>query len=102
MPTHELELAIVTRTLDDETHIAEALFFREVSRYGDDAERLKRTIAKNAAHIVENGPLLAIHSRTLASAIEQSTLTLHLDRGAKHSAWREPLELRLQVLHWRH
>ena len=47
MPPFEIELAIILRTLHDDAHIAEALFFPEVSRYGEDPERLKRAIIRN-------------------------------------------------------
>jgi hypothetical protein len=102
MPTHEIEIAVILRTLDDETHIAEALFFPEVSRYGDNPERLKSALVKNAARILKEGSLPRVYSHTLASEIETFELHLHLDPPLKHAAWREPLDLRLDVLYWRH
>ena len=38
MPVHEIDLAILLQHLDDDTFLAEALLFHEVSRFGDERE----------------------------------------------------------------
>ena len=76
MPAHELELAIITRTLDDETHLAEALFFpskalflSKMSRYGNDAERLKRAIpTKRNAHHYKRSDAVAAATKLPAAS----------------------------------
>src|SRR4026207_2258063 len=102
MPPFEIEFAIIQRTLDDDAHIAEALFFPEVSRYGDDPETLKRAIVKNCVQILQEESPALLFSRTLPAAIETTDLTLHLDPPARRLTWRGPIDLRVDVMRWSH
>ena len=63
MPGHEFDLAILLQNLDDDTFLAEALLFPEVSRFGDDSEKLKRAIIKNATRIIETEALPRVWTR---------------------------------------
>ena len=102
MPPFEIELAIILRTLNDDAHIAEALFFPEVSRYGDDPERLKRAIIRNCVRMLEEESPNGIFRRTLPTAIETSELNLQLEPPHKRLTWRNPIDLRLDVIRWSH
>lgn len=102
MPPFEIELAIIMRTLHDDAHIAEALFFPEVSRYGEDAEILKRAIIRNCVRILEAESPNLLFKRTLPPALETFELNLQLDPPQKRSTWRNSIDLRLDVLRWEH
>ena len=100
MPAHEIELAILLQNLDDDSFLTEALLFPEVSRFGDDVERLKRAVIKNAVRIVETEALPRVWTRLKASDLESFELHLTLDPPAKRLNWREPIELKLHAVRW--
>ena len=102
MPPLEIELAIILRTFDDDAHIAEALFFPEVSRYGDNPETLKRGIVKNCVQLLEAQSPALFFSRTLPHELETTDLTLRLEPPVKRLTWREAIDLRLDVVRWGH
>ena len=78
MPVHGFDLAILLRNLDDDVFLAEALLFPEVSRFGDDPEKLKRAvISLSCAAIAESH---REGSRDLAGAASQSQ-----SRFARHA-----------------
>ena len=54
---HMLRITAVIQTLEDNTHLAEGLFFPEVSRYGADRKRLRRALERTARRIYEKLPL---------------------------------------------
>jgi len=102
MPPYEIELAIILRTFDNDAHLAEALFFPEVSRYGDDAETLKRALVRNCVRILEAESTKLLFRRTIPPSIETLELNLRLEPPVRRLTWREPIDLRLDVVHWRH
>ena len=79
MPPFEIELAVILRTLHDDAHIVEALFFPEVSRYGDNPETLKRAIVRNCIRMLEEQSPNLLFKRTLPASIETFELNLQLE-----------------------
>ena len=102
MPPLEIELAIILRTFDDDAHMAEALFFPDVSRYGDNPETLKRAIVRNCVQLLEAESPALLFRRMLPPEIETTDLTLRLEPPVRRFTWRDPIELRLDVVRWRH
>lgn len=100
MPSHELDLAILLRSLDDETFIAEALLYPEVSRLGTNPKSLERSVVDNALQIIEKESLARVWSRLTPSEIEKFELNLRLEPPQKNSDWREAIDLRLDVVRW--
>jgi len=102
MPVHEFELAILLQHLDDDLFLAEALLFPEVSRFGDDLQKLQRAIIKNAVAVVESENAPRIWTRLKPANLELFELSVSLDPPAKRLTWREPIGLRFDVLRWAH
>jgi len=100
MPVHEIDLAILLRNLDDDSFLAEALLFPEVSRFGDDPERLKRAVIKNAVRLIETEALPRVWTRLKPASFESFELSVLLDPPAKRLTWREPIDLKLDVIRW--
>ena len=100
MPVHEIDLAILLRNLDDDAFLAEALLFPEVSRFGDDPEKLRRAVIKNAVRIIEAEALPRVWTRLKPADFESFEINLILDPPEKRLTWREPLDLRLDVIRW--
>ena len=100
MSVYEFELAIILRNLDDDVFLAEALLFPEVSRFGDDAEKLKRAVVKNAKHIIESEALARVWTRLKPGSFDSFELNLLLEPPVKRLAWREAIQLKLDVVRW--
>src|ERR1700752_1347785 len=102
MPPFEIELAVILRTLHDDAHLAEALFFPEVSRYGEGPERLKCGIGRNCVRMLEQQNPNLLFKRTLPPSIDNFELNLRLEPRQKRLTWRNPIDLRLDVMSWTH
>src|ERR1044072_1954279 len=102
MPVHEIELAILLRNLDDDAFLAEALLFPEVSRFRLDPDKLRRAVIKNAVRIIESEALTRVWTRLKPADFESFEINLVLDPPEKRLTWREPIDLRLDVLRWHH
>ena len=100
MPAHELDLAILLRSLDDETFIAEALLYPEVSRLGSNPKSLEKAAVNNAVQILEKESLARIWTRLTPADIETFELLLRLEPPQKRSTWRDPIDLRLDCVRW--
>ncbi|HKY43591.1 MAG TPA: hypothetical protein VJM50_10885, partial [Pyrinomonadaceae bacterium] len=100
MPAHEIDLAILMRSLDDETFIAEALLYPEVSRLGGNAKSLERSVVNNALQILEKESLARVWTRLTPADIETFELLLRLEPPQKNSTWRDAIDLRLDIVRW--
>jgi len=100
MPVHEFDLAILLRNLDDDAFLAEALLFPEVSRFGDDPEKIKRAVIKNAVRIIEAEALSRVWTRLKPTSVESFEFNVTLDPPTKSLNWREAIELKLDVIRW--
>src|SRR5690349_11382303 len=100
MPVHEFELAILLQNLDDDLFIAEGLLVPEVSRFGDDPPRLQRAVIRNAVRIIESEELPKVWTRLKPASFDSFEINLTLDPMPKRLAWRDPIDLRLDVLRW--
>jgi ATP-dependent Clp protease ATP-binding subunit ClpC len=99
MPAHEIDLAILLRSLDDDTFIAEALLYPEVSRLGTNQKSLERSVVANALQILEKESLARVWSRLTPTEIETFELPLRLEPQTI-SSWREPIDLKFAVVRW--
>jgi ATP-dependent Clp protease ATP-binding subunit ClpA len=102
MADHLLHLSAIIQTLEDNTHLVEALFFPEVSRYGADLKRLRKALERSARRVYEKLALSDLYRRHPAGAPEVWPVTLTLDPPPQAASWREPLELTFPVVRWNH
>src|SRR5262249_3353314 len=77
-------------------------FFPEVSRYGEDPERLKRAIIRNCVRMLEEKSPNWLFKRTLPPSIETFELNLQVEPPLKRLTWRNPIDLRLDAIRWSH
>lgn len=102
MPIRQHKLNIVVQALEDETYLAEGLFFPEASVFGDRLSRLQQKLKTHARRIHEKAPLLRLHGRHVADEpeVEEAEVVVEPPRGSV--AWPKPVNLRFPFLHWRH
>ncbi len=99
MPAHEIDLAVLLRSLDDDSFIAEALLYPEISRLGTNPKSLERSVVSNTVQILEKENLARVWSRLNPTDVDTFELHLRLEPQT-NSSWREPIELRLDVVRW--
>lgn len=102
MPQHELPIITVTQTLENELHLAEALFFPETLRFNDDGPRAQESLQANLHKLVEELPLAWLHQRHPAGQPELGEVVITLPPPTHNSLWRAPVTLRFPVVYWQH
>jgi ATP-dependent Clp protease ATP-binding subunit ClpC len=98
MPQYTFRLTAVFQTFENDTHIAEALFYPEVSRFGANLEKLEEALKDNAAHISEAVAALALYRRHHTGEAEIGEAKVILNPPPKSLAWRQPVELAFAVV----
>lgn len=91
-------LTIVTSRFEDETALAEAFGFAEISRFDHDDERRQWAIRQNAEEILKKAEPLELQSRVAPAEIEQTELRLSIEPARNQKNWRTPVELKFHVL----
>jgi ATP-dependent Clp protease ATP-binding subunit ClpC len=100
MPKTDFLLTALVRVLENDSFLAEALFFPEFCRYGINLARLEESLKANAAQIVESLPALELHRRRSRALPEVGEAPLLIQPPPRSVAWREPVELRFHVARW--
>ena len=91
----------MTRIFSDETALSEAVSFPEISRFGKNAERAVADVRANLEKLLrEEVAAPELHSRILPKEIRLREFLLKLAPPRNSKAWREPLELKFDILEW--
>src|ERR1051325_1813881 len=98
MPRYDFRLTTIIQTFEHDTHLAEALFFPEVSRFDTRRARAEESIKLNAIHIVEEAAPLDLHKRHFVALPAIDKITFTLDPPPKSLAWREAVALRFHAV----
>jgi ATP-dependent Clp protease ATP-binding subunit ClpC len=102
MPKHNLPIIAVIQVLENDYHLAEALFFPEALRFQDDAEKAKESLVANLRKVVEEMALVAIYRRQPSGDPETGEVQLILEPPAGSLAWRRAITLKLPIVRWSH
>lgn len=90
---------ILTRIYANETALAEAVSFAEVSRFGKDAERVVADVRSNLEKLLrEEVSAPELHSRILPKELNLREFALSIAPPRNSKAWREPLEIKFFIL----
>ncbi|MBX7173753.1 MAG: AAA family ATPase [Pyrinomonadaceae bacterium] len=99
MPTYFFPLTILTQHFEDETHLAEALNFPEISRFNSKAENAVFSARVNAEQSLKDAYTNFLHTKIVSGEVELNEAVVEINPPHKSSAWREPIELKFHVLH---
>lgn len=99
MPTHFFPLTILTQHFEDETHLAEALNFHEISRFNSKAENAIFSARVNAEQTLKDADTNLLHTKIVSGEVELNEVIVEIKPPHKNSAWREPIELKFHILH---
>jgi ATP-dependent Clp protease ATP-binding subunit ClpC len=102
MPEYTFRLTAIFQTFEDDTHIAEALFFPEFSRFGASLKKLEDALRESASRISEEAPekaiALTLHRRHYTGESELGEVQVIINPPPKSLAWRNPVELTFSIV----
>ena len=98
MPTHFFPLTILTQNYEDETHLAEALNFHEISRFHTNDETAAYDVRVNAEQILKDVYANFLHTRIASETVEIKEFSVEIAPPKKSAAWRENVRLKFYVL----
>lgn len=83
--------------------LSEILFWPEIMSFGHDEKRIRKRQIELAEHALKSGadPSL-IHERQVPGEAKKGDVTLELEPPYRQKAWREAVEIRLDIVHWEH
>jgi ATP-dependent Clp protease ATP-binding subunit ClpA len=103
MPARPLTLTAIVQMLDEgEVELGQVLFFPEVRAAAGSRGKLMSLLRDAARHFSEADGARNAHRRTLAGAPVLGQISVTLEAPRKSAAWREPVALELDVVHWPH
>jgi ATP-dependent Clp protease ATP-binding subunit ClpA len=98
MPEYTFRLTAVFQTFENDTHLAEALFFPEVSRFGATINKLENAIKENASRISEESQALSLYRRHATGEAEIGKAQIVIQPPPKSLLWRSSVELSFDLL----
>jgi ATP-dependent Clp protease ATP-binding subunit ClpA len=102
MPEYTFRLTAIFRSFADDTYLAEALFFPEVSRFGNNLKKLENSLKENAVRITEEASALELSRRRYSSTAELGEAQIIIQPPPKSVGWKNPVELTFPVVRYRH
>jgi ATP-dependent Clp protease ATP-binding subunit ClpC len=102
MPEYTFRLTIIFQTLENDTQLAEALFFPEISRFGEKVKKLENALKENTSRLVEEGDALALYRRRYTGEVEFGEARVMINPPPKSLAWQKPVELSFHIARFRH
>jgi ATP-dependent Clp protease ATP-binding subunit ClpC len=102
MPKHNLPIITLIQSFENETYLAEALFFPEAIRFHDKVAKAKESLLANLRKLVEEMALSSIYQRHYSGEPEAGVVEIIIDPPQKSLAWRKPITLRIPIVRWSH
>lgn len=98
MPEYTFRLTAVFQTFENDTHIAEALFFPEVSRFGATLKKLEAALKSNASRISEDADAQTLYRHHYTGESELGEATVIINPPPRSLTWRKPVELSFSIV----
>jgi ATP-dependent Clp protease ATP-binding subunit ClpA len=102
MAGYTFYLTTLLQVLENDTVLAEALFFPEVSCLGEEADELVEALTGNARRVVKDLAPGELSRRHGCEPVENGHVPVLLEPPPGSEAWREPITLSLPVVRWSH
>ena len=100
MPTFFFSLTTLTQVFDDETAIAEALNFAEISRFDSNDERRDLAIRANVEEMLKHVDAREIATRIAPETVVTAEVKLEIEPPRNTEFWRAPISIRFQFAQW--
>ena len=98
MPTHFFPLTILTKEFEDETFLAEALNFHEISRFHANKDTAIFNVRVNAEQTLKDAYANLLHTRIAPENIEIKEVLVEVAPPKKSLTWRESINLKFHVV----
>jgi ATP-dependent Clp protease ATP-binding subunit ClpC len=98
MPTHFFPLTILTKEFEDETFLAEALNFFEISRFHTNKNTAIFNVRVNAEQTLKDVYANLLHTRIAPENIEIREMNVEVAPPKKSLVWRESINLKIHVI----
>ncbi|MEW6736364.1 MAG: AAA family ATPase [Acidobacteriota bacterium] len=102
MPKLDFNLTVIVQNLENDSYLAEALFFPELSSYDTSLKRLYEVITTNCRELIEQSTLLDLHRRRGYGTPEIAEVMIQLEPPPRSLAWKRALSLRFPLIRWQH
>ncbi|HTI72475.1 MAG TPA: AAA family ATPase [Candidatus Limnocylindria bacterium] len=103
MANETFQLVTVTRALEGEVELMEALGVPEVSALGTPGGNADAILEAKARAILEDAdqtPPFWVHRRHIPSPVELDSVEVTFNPPKRNPAWQEPVRLRLEFVRW--
>ncbi len=98
MPTHFFPLTILTQEFEDETFLAEALNFFEISRFHTKKDTAIFNVRVNAEQTLKDIYANLLHTRIAPENIEIREINVEVAPPKKSLVWRESINLKFHIV----
>jgi hypothetical protein len=98
MPTHFFPLTILTKEFEDETFLAEALNFFEISRFHTKKDTAIFNVRINAEQTLKDIYANLLHTRIAPENLEIKEIFVEVAPPKKSLIWRESISLKIHVI----
>ncbi len=98
MPTLFFPLTILTQNFEDETFLAEAVGFHEISRFHTKNDEAAFNVRLNAEQVLKDSYANCLHTRIAPENIELKEFIVEIAPPKKSAAWRENINLKFHAL----
>src|SRR5262245_33743756 len=102
MPEYTFRLTAVFRSFEDDTYLAEALFFPEVTRFGNTFKKLESAIKENATRITEEAQPLDLSRRRYSGNAEIGEAEIIIHPPPKSVVWKNHVEMTFSIVKFFH
>ena len=103
MPKHDFHFSAIIQSLENGNHLAEALFYPEITRFRTNTDATKDALAANLVRIVEEDiDALELQRRRFTTTPEIAEAMVEVASPQRSLAWRKPIPLRFPYVHWQH
>ena len=97
MPSHSFQLQAVVATLENGDFWARALFFPELSAYGEDREAVLEDLRSLGIRALERLPPRKLHQRQPAEMPNVRRVTIEMGPEKSNPGWRKPVQLAVSL-----
>ncbi len=102
MPLVTIPAIAVIQFLENETRVAEALFFPEVIRIGASDKKTIESLKANLTKIAGEIPFNSLHQRLPSGPVEIRQIVFNFAPSKRTLAWRNQIRLRFPALCWQY
>lgn len=100
MPTYPFDILALSSELENETFLAEALFFPELCRLEESPEKTLDNLRDSLPPFLDKLPTLELHRRRAPTEVEIRRVLVEVKPGKREIAWTEPVTLLFHAVCW--